>query len=228
VKNPAYGRQPPPGSLVGDAVQFEVPWREGTSTRSARRDELLVLLLPSLQLPQVEILDVHVHAEREGERSDPAPYQNWDVRVDLYVVPRSEQAITIPFHASQLRLTLPGGERTVVAPELTMGRQSTPGGRPNPSLAVVSSYSEVVVSQPSTVVVNANFSTTRLYAADGGPVRVGLTCTPALAEHAISVETIVPQHGDTGANGTTEWLLRQDRPEHRRQSGAVYLAPLVD
>ncbi len=37
VKNPAYG------TVGGDPVSLEVPWREGATTRSARRRDLLRL-----------------------------------------------------------------------------------------------------------------------------------------------------------------------------------------
>ncbi len=69
VRNPAYGRTAP-GSGPGDSVQFEMPWREGRSTRSARRDERLILLAPTIQLPQVDILDARVQAKREFSRQD--------------------------------------------------------------------------------------------------------------------------------------------------------------
>jgi hypothetical protein len=52
VKNPTYGK--------GGPVQFEVPWRDGTSTRTATHSDLILLLSP-LQRP---ILCVELGADR--------------------------------------------------------------------------------------------------------------------------------------------------------------------
>jgi hypothetical protein len=42
---------------------LEVPMREGTGTRSARRDELLRILIPTTRLPEVISLEGNLHAE---------------------------------------------------------------------------------------------------------------------------------------------------------------------
>src|SRR5438128_2114127 len=44
----------------GGAVQFEVPWRDGNSTHSAHRSELLRLLLPTLTVPALELYDAEL------------------------------------------------------------------------------------------------------------------------------------------------------------------------
>jgi hypothetical protein len=46
VKNPAYGR------TGGGSVELEVPWRDGTRIRSARRSELVRLLSPLAEQPK--------------------------------------------------------------------------------------------------------------------------------------------------------------------------------
>jgi hypothetical protein len=48
VKNPAFGK------AEGGPVQLEVPWREGTSIRSATRADLLRLLSPLETLSEIE------------------------------------------------------------------------------------------------------------------------------------------------------------------------------
>ncbi len=49
VKNPDFNK-------VKGKIKFEVPWREGTSTRTARRSDLLRLLVPITHKPKIEIL----------------------------------------------------------------------------------------------------------------------------------------------------------------------------
>jgi len=49
VKNPAYGQ------TGGGPVELEVPWRDGTRVRSARRSEMVRLLSPLAELPSLDV-----------------------------------------------------------------------------------------------------------------------------------------------------------------------------
>jgi hypothetical protein len=51
VKNAAFGQ------TGGGPVSLEVPWRRGTTVQSARRDELLRILIPRQPLPDIELLE---------------------------------------------------------------------------------------------------------------------------------------------------------------------------
>lgn len=55
-RRPLVVKNPKPG----DAITFEVPWREGTLTRTARRSELITILAPTLRLPRFEITNCRV------------------------------------------------------------------------------------------------------------------------------------------------------------------------
>jgi hypothetical protein len=109
VRNPAYGIEP------GDGVSLEVPWRSGTSARSARRDELLRLLVPLQNLPTVEVMSGDGWVERRpGEKQDGfhadvdhplerLEHMAWVVRLTLYVTPRSSERVVFPFHLSSVK-----------------------------------------------------------------------------------------------------------------------------
>jgi hypothetical protein len=56
VKNPIFGKP------NGGSVSLEVPWREGTATRSATRSDLIRLLVPLGQMPTVEVLTGYLRA----------------------------------------------------------------------------------------------------------------------------------------------------------------------
>lgn len=90
VKNPCFGKE------GGGPVALEVPWREATSTRSARRADLLRLLSPLQALPDFEVIGgtlvVRRHF-REGEA-----FLQWSLRLELYVEAPREDRIVIPFH----------------------------------------------------------------------------------------------------------------------------------
>ena len=49
VKNPAFGQ------TGGGPVELEVPWRDGTRIRSARRSELVQLLSPLAERPSLDV-----------------------------------------------------------------------------------------------------------------------------------------------------------------------------
>ncbi|HEY4310953.1 MAG TPA: hypothetical protein VGN12_15995 [Pirellulales bacterium] len=55
VRNPKFG-------TAGHSIEREVPWREGASTRTARRADLLKLLLPISRIPP------NRNSERMGQR----------------------------------------------------------------------------------------------------------------------------------------------------------------
>ncbi|MEQ9669114.1 AlbA family DNA-binding domain-containing protein [Coleofasciculus sp. G2-EDA-02] len=63
VKNPVYG------SKDAGAVELEVPWRENTLIRSARRSDLIRLLAPLERLPEIEIIDCDLTATIEERDS---------------------------------------------------------------------------------------------------------------------------------------------------------------
>lgn len=113
VKNPEYGK---PG---GGRVELEVPWRSANATRSARREDLIRLLVPVAQIPEVTIIsaDLTYHADY-GSR-DSAPYDGncWRLRVFIYVVPKSCDRIVIPFHQCTGQVSVP---RTVDPADVTM------------------------------------------------------------------------------------------------------------
>lgn len=49
----------------GDPTDFEVPWRAATRTRSAKRRELLQILIPAVSLPEIEVLNYEIRATRK-------------------------------------------------------------------------------------------------------------------------------------------------------------------
>ena len=81
VKNPEGGQ-----------IQFEVPWREGTATRTATREDLVRLVSPLQCMPSVEVLGCNLHAWT-NER-----VLKWRMEMFLYVVSNSDDDVIIPNH----------------------------------------------------------------------------------------------------------------------------------
>ena len=89
VKNRAYGAE------AGSSIAFEVPWRDGTSTRTANRSDLIRLLVPLLFLPEVEVLSGELALSVHDK------YQYY-LRMRLYVVPQDGSSVVIPFHQCEV------------------------------------------------------------------------------------------------------------------------------
>lgn len=114
VRNPVFGT---PG---GGSVELEVPWRELTRTRSARHSDLLRVLAPRAQLPEIEVVNATLlargaHMPSSGNwmplvEGEPC---SWSVEVDLYCVPASERPLVLPIHRMSVALIQPEPAGTV-------------------------------------------------------------------------------------------------------------------
>ena len=100
VRNPRFG-QP-----HGGAIKWEVPWREGSSTRTATRHDLLRLLAPLQPLPDIECLDFRVRVAEEPTDSVLRVHK-WYAEGSLYVAPVSGTTVTIPSHRSSVMVREP-------------------------------------------------------------------------------------------------------------------------
>jgi hypothetical protein len=73
---------------------FEVPVRVGTHTRSANRMDLLRMLAPTIAIPDVELVEAKAEfSDNRDERT-----RKWTFEVKLYLIPKTRDRITIPFH----------------------------------------------------------------------------------------------------------------------------------
>jgi hypothetical protein len=156
VKNAAYG------SSGGGSVEREVPWREGRSTFSARREHLLRLLVPTIGLPEVEILSCSISARAE-QRPNAEDLERWYLRGTLYLTPRGNDVV-IPFHRT--RVSIAQGIELHIAPwtgfrMFPPGRIGITGGGISSrvdSATVTSTSSEVILSGPGRVHFEADIT----------------------------------------------------------------------
>jgi hypothetical protein len=85
----------------GGQVSKEVPYRRGNGTQSARRLDLVRILVPVSRAPEVEVLRGALQTRDVGGALE------WSVELSLYLVPRSE-AVFLPWHRSRLSWWLDG------------------------------------------------------------------------------------------------------------------------
>jgi hypothetical protein len=82
VKNPKYGN-------AGESVEWEVPWREGTKTRTSTRADLLKLLVPLRHTPRIDVLGSALRAETEDGDSETV----MRLKAQIFVEQESDRSI---------------------------------------------------------------------------------------------------------------------------------------
>lgn len=153
VKNPS-----------GGIPQFEVPWRENTSVRSANRAELLRILVPHQRIPLIETLSGKLTARNSVKDG----IWRWSLELQLYVASMLNSAIAIPFHKCSGTLELdryipptPLAEIALRPPPLWNGPfgrlAATETSRPQPdSLTIDGTRNELIVQGPGKFQLNAS------------------------------------------------------------------------
>lgn len=91
VRNPVRGT---PGC---GPIELEVPWREGNATRSARREDLMRILVPVSRLPEIELLGAHAACIADDDGGWRSTFA-----LEFYVVPRSP--IVLIAHRSTVKV----------------------------------------------------------------------------------------------------------------------------
>lgn len=88
----------------GGPTSMEVPWREGTSVRTARRQDLIRMLHGQKRPARIELLQASIHAFPISDRP------GWivlELRVIAYVSPQPATRYVWPFHWCGIRLIGP-------------------------------------------------------------------------------------------------------------------------
>lgn len=138
----------------GGQIQYEVPWREARSTRTARRRDLIRLLEPQINVPLAEVLDASARITQDSGGF------HWDMRVTLYVSPAAVgQQIVLPFHRARIEFwndSLEASDWRISMSPLTRFH-AEPGNFKTvvDSHTVLGSGSEVIVHGPGVVIVEA-------------------------------------------------------------------------
>ena len=90
---------------AGGPISLEVPWREATSVRSARREDLIRLLVPLLRTPELELLDGEIRVFQGSSIGEPPIFES---TLALYVVPRDDHRLVAPAHKALASLEFQG------------------------------------------------------------------------------------------------------------------------
>lgn len=105
VRNADHGTRP------GVPVEFEVPWRVGTSTRTATHANLIRMLVPKLRVPEVELLGASL--ERITQVVGGMQHIFLRIKCHVFFYPRGSDRLSIPLHKSSIDIRFPDGLRSV-------------------------------------------------------------------------------------------------------------------
>lgn len=155
IKNSAYGKK------EGGSTELEVPWREGTRLRTARRSDLIRLIAPLELLPEIEIIDVSLTAMIGGKSpstGNPCP-DELSLTAELYIVPKSRNRVVIPFHRCQVEfeiLGIPILKAYWIELNPAMSNHRGFGkGKPG-SLTIQSTSHEIIIDDPGKISLEAS------------------------------------------------------------------------
>lgn len=123
---------------------LEVPMREGTGTRTARRDELLRLLIPTVTVPPVVVLSAELYIEHHPavaakrrpdgmQVSGQDEYVHVNGTLKLYFEHNGKDPVTLPAHGMRGQLEV---DDTVFSMQVRQARELTNyGGSTNLTMA---------------------------------------------------------------------------------------------
>ena len=114
-------------SATGGSPELEVPWREGTRTRSANRSELLRLLVEKIDNPSFEILaaafKLNFIVDKVGNQTTQCIHA--ETRLRLYIYSSSPKTISVPAHHVQIQNSILDGTMPWKARSIGFGAGSS-------------------------------------------------------------------------------------------------------
>ena len=141
---------------AGGQIDREVPWREGTSTRSARRSNLIEILAPVAHLPRVDML----RGTFSSAQANNVAYLG-NANAVLYVVPHPHERAVFAHHDMKIGWEQEGRAHWFVDVTADIPEPIAALGLPAkkvPSSRIIESSSELVINGPGKI---------RLQAAEG-------------------------------------------------------------
>jgi hypothetical protein len=131
-------------------VDREVPYRDGTRTRSASRSEVVRMLAPVQAVLEITLLSGQLSATSIDRSSIDRTSQGWELFIILYVIPHGDAPTVIPFHTSECLISFGDwGPRTSTSVSLFVIGPAVKSGQ---------NRSEVAIESASRVEVRAKFS----------------------------------------------------------------------
>jgi hypothetical protein len=206
VKNIAHGQQ------GGGPVKWEVPWREGTAVRTAGRNELLRILVSTVALPELEILNGSgsLHEVKDYPYKASTKFA-LHFSLSLYLVPRSDNTIVIPFHRCQCVVSDSTGQNTFDDFKIELHRPSSFGvqGSSPDSVTMDRTSNELIARGPGrcTATARAEFKARPEWLTDAA-LQVRFVLAVIDCELPLDLQ-LIAKPGKPGKDELATWQLSQ-------------------
>jgi hypothetical protein len=195
VRNPSFGR------VKGEAIEWEVPWRDGTRIRSATRGDLIRLLAPALAVPEVEVLNASLdlfdkpaqesglgEPLHEGERQ---PHLRWELSLRLYITPRTPELVVLPVHRTSLGFRVEGTHKELIDFSYSVPYVHHGSGLRADSHTVIRTNSEAIIDGPGVLTARGWFVEPHQDYSGITAAELLMTARPAAAGAAIQVTELL-------------------------------------
>jgi hypothetical protein len=198
VKNPSFGKS------GGGPVKLEVPWREGTSVRSASRSNLLRILVPRQRNPSIDVLSGSARMrvrELQGERR--RVFYEWTMWITLYIIPATPDRLVIPFHKCQAEFWIPDFVPVTqksgfkLEPPMSSGYDSIePGVETRLSRTIDATRTEALIDGPGEIKVYISATTDAYSGSSANDLILNLSISPAAFDTPINVHIRMTRSDD--------------------------------
>jgi hypothetical protein len=199
---------------AGEGKDRDVPWREGTRTRSARRHEMLGLLVPWIRVPEYEVIDVYADSRPSARQEEASLSLDWSIDLWLYLAPISPEPVVLPFHHTRMWVRSADDGEAWAAPRVFISIPNPQGAafRTPATATVTVSATEAVLTGPAMVIVSSHFTTVAEGFPADRPLRVGFTLSPFAAARTVTEEVEVLPRKPTGVEHRT-WQIKEQEKE---------------
>lgn len=197
TRNPAFGTK-------GDPVKWEVPWRDGQTTRTATRTDLIRLLSPLLPQPTVEVLDgsLLLFTDDAVAAGIQAQEFRWVLDLSCYIVPK-DIPLVISFHHCNVEFEIPDCVARCSLRHIDFSVDDLAD--------VTNSRSEIIIRQPARIELHASLTAGRPENLEClcNDVLVTLHFVPAYFENPVVVtDTLHYQQPSGTGRVINKWISR--------------------
>lgn len=181
-------------NAAGGPISHEVPWREGTRLRSARRVDLLRSLAPAILLPDVEVLDGYVQVQEKAGRDSPDSYLKWYLWMDVYLTPRDNSTTIFPKHRCSAAARIPEWGIDLQIPDIYFSYHRQREGVAAGFLTITPS--EVIIEGPCRFGITASLQTSKGGMQPTDPLNLEVSLVASLSDNPL----IIHKHLGFNAN----------------------------
>ena len=207
IKNPAFGTE------KGGPISYETPWREGTRTRTARRSDLLKVLVSVIKLPEIEVLSGELILSLHQQVN-----WCWNLGFETYITPQIGYRCVLPFHNCEAFFEIPGllektsFESVRLIPPYNRAKFSSSSGfltQEPDSLTIVHTQDEAIIEGPGRLDISGKKITEqRNIDLKKSIIKIGIKIKPSHSDSTIEIGANLHwKPPDQGFIGKWIWIL---------------------